>query len=86
MVSKIEPDRYADTGFSIEDTPADLNNLLFRKMLEKSGEERLIIGCQMTDTARELVWSGIPKHLPELNRRQLFLDRFYGKSFSRPYA
>jgi hypothetical protein len=55
-------------------------------MLEKSGEERLIIGCQMTDTARELVWSGIPKHLPELNRRQLFLDRFYGKSFSRPYA
>ncbi len=82
MVSKIEPDRYADTGFSLADTPADLNDLLFRKMLEKSGEERLIIGCRMTDAARELVWSGIPKDLPESERRQLFLDRFYGKSLS----
>ncbi len=82
MVSKIEPDRYADTGFSIADTPADLNDLLFRKMLEKSGEERLIIGCRMTDAARELVWSGIPKDLPEPERRELFLERFYGESLS----
>jgi len=43
MVSKFEPDRDADTGFSIADTPADLNDHLFRKMLEKSGAERLII-------------------------------------------
>lgn len=82
MVSKIEPDRYADTGFSLADTPADLNDLLFRKMLEKTGEERLVIGCRMTDAARELVWSGIPQDLPASERRQLFLERFYGKSFS----
>lgn len=81
MVSKIEPDRYADTGFSIKDTPADLNAYLFRKMQEKSGAERLIIGCNMTDTARQLVWSGIPKNLPEPKRRQLFLHRFYGENF-----
>ena len=79
MVSKIEPDRYADTGFSIRDTPSDLNALLFRKMLEKSGAERLIIGCQMTDSARALVWSGIPKDLPETERRSLFVQRFYGE-------
>ena len=78
MVSKIEPDRYADTSFSITDTPSDLNTHLFRKMLEKSGAERLIIGCQMTDSARALVWSGIPKDLPEAERRSLFLQRFYG--------
>lgn len=78
MVSKIEPDRYADTGFSIADTPADLNDLLFRKILEKSGEERLIIGCNMADTARQLVWSGITQELPEPERRQIFLHRFYG--------
>ena len=76
MVSKIEPDRYADTGFSIRDTPADLIAHLFRKMLEKTGAERLIIGCLMNDSARQLVWSGIPKDLPEPQRRQLFLHRF----------
>jgi hypothetical protein len=82
MVSRIEPDRYADTGFSIADTPADLNEHLFRKMMEKTGAERLVIGCQMTDTARELVWSGISKDLPESKRRQLFLKRFYGERLS----
>lgn len=77
MVSKIEPDRYANTGFSIADTPADLNDHLFQRMMEKTGAERLIMGCQMADTARELVWSGIPKHLPTNERRNLFLARFY---------
>jgi hypothetical protein len=51
-------------------------------MLEKSGEERLIIGCRMTDAARELVWSGIPKDLTEPERRELFFERFYGESLS----
>jgi hypothetical protein len=78
MISKVDPSRYADTGFSIADTPPDLNAHLFRKMLEKSGAERLIIGCRMGDSARQLVWSGIPKELPEPERRQLFLSRYYG--------
>ena len=82
MVSKIEPDRYADTGFSIADTPADLNKYLFDRMMEKSGAERLMIGCRMTDTARELVWSGISKELAEPKRRQIFLERFYGENLS----
>jgi hypothetical protein len=47
-------------------------------MLEKSGAERLIIGCGMNDSARQLVWSGIPQDLPESERRKIFLHRFYG--------
>lgn len=86
MVSKIEPDRYADTGFSIADTPADLNQHLFDRMMEKSGVERIIIGCRMTDAARELVWSGISKDLPEPKRRQIFLQSFYGKSLISTYT
>ena len=82
MVSQIEPDRYADPGFSIADTPPDLNTHLFRKMMEKSGAERMAIACGMNDTARELVWSGIPQDLPPSERRQLFLERFYGKSLT----
>lgn len=82
MVSRIEPDRYADTGFSLADTPADLNEHLFRKMMEKTGAERLIIGCQMADSARQLVWSGISIDLPVSERRQIFLKRFYGTSLT----
>ena len=82
QISKVNPDRYADTGFSIGDTPADLNAYLFRKMLEKTGSERIIIGCNMADSARQLVWSGIPKDLPESERRQIFLHRFYGESIT----
>jgi len=37
MVSKIEPDRYADTGFSVADTPSKLNAFLFEQMMKKSG-------------------------------------------------
>jgi hypothetical protein len=82
MISKIDPSRYADTGFSIADTPPELNAFLFRQMMRKSGVERLIIGCQMTDTARQLVWSGIPTDHPESERRDQFLQRFYGHDFN----
>ena len=78
MVSKIEPDRYANTGFSLKDTPADLNDHLFQQMMAKTGAERLAIGCQMADTARQLVAAGIPKETPRDQRRALFLKRFYG--------
>jgi hypothetical protein len=82
MVSKIEPDRYADTGFSIADTPPELNAFLFQQMMGKSGAERLAIGCRMTDSARELVWSGIPVDLSAEERRIVFLQRFYGDSLN----
>jgi hypothetical protein len=82
MVSKIDADRYADTGFSVADTPPELNAFLFQQMMRKSGAERLAIGCRMTDSARELVWSGIPMDLPAEERRTAFLQRFYGDSLN----
>jgi len=81
MISKIDRDRYTDTGFSIADTPPDLNAFFFQQMMRKSGAERLEIGCRMNDSSRALVWSGIPQDLPEPERRQIFLERFYGNSF-----
>lgn len=82
MVSRIDPSRYADTGFSVADTPPELNAFLFQQMMRKSGAERLIIGCQMTDSARALVWSGIPDNLPDIERKNLFIQRFYGQIFN----
>ena len=78
VVSKIEPDRYADTGFSVKDTPPEVNARLFREMMARTGEERLVIGCRMAAAARQLVWSGIPRDLPAGERRALFLQRFHG--------
>lgn len=78
MVSKVEPDRYANTGFSIADTPAELNEKLFEQIMSKTGEERLQIGSRMSTSARQLVWSSIPENIPHKDRQQLFLQRFYG--------
>ena len=59
MVSRIEPDRYADTGFAVKDTPPEVNAMIFTAMMRKTQEERLLMGFDMMATAREMVWSGI---------------------------
>lgn len=82
MVSKIERDRYADTGFAVADTSANLDAHLFRQIMRKTGAERLAIGCQMADTARQLVWAGIPAGLPVSEQRALFFERFYGSTLA----
>ena len=79
MVSKIEPDRYADTCFSVKDTPPDVNAALFRRMMNRAAGERLRMGMDMTATAKALVRASLPGHLGESERRIAFVDRFYGK-------
>ena len=78
MVSKIEPDRYADTGFSVKDTAPEVNALLFRRMMSRDAGERLAMGMDMTATAKALVWASLPSDLPEAERRAAFCERFYG--------
>jgi hypothetical protein len=80
MVSKIEPDRYADTGFSVKDTPPEVNALLFRRMMSRDAGERLRMGMDMAATAKALVLASLPGHLGEPERRIAFIDRFYGKA------
>jgi hypothetical protein len=81
MVSRIEPDRYADTGFGVKDTPPEVNKLIFEAMMSKTPEERFLMGLNMMATARELVWSGIQSadagnSTDEAHR--LFYLRFHG--------
>ena len=56
-------------------------DLMFR---QKSGEERLRMGCSMHEAAKRLVIASILEKDPQANsaalRRQLFL-RFYGHEF-----
>ena len=59
MVSRIEPDRYADTGFAVKDTPPEINRRLFDAMMRKTPAERLMMSLDMMATARELVMQGV---------------------------
>lgn len=78
MVSRIEPDRYADTGFAVKDTAPEVNAMIFDAMMRKTPEERLLMGFDMMATAREMVWTGIGADRTETERRKLFFERFYG--------
>jgi hypothetical protein len=61
IFSRIEPDRYADTGFAVKDTPLEINRRLFDAMMRKTPEERLMMSLDMMATARELVMQGIER-------------------------
>ena len=80
MVSKIEPDRYADTGFSVRDTAPEINALLFRHMMKRTPGERLAMGMDMTATAKALVLASLPEEMPDAERRAAFMERFYRSS------
>ena len=61
--------------------------LKFRDLMKaKSNEQRLLMGCSMFDTAKQVVRSAIysqhPTITPEEMRKEIFL-RFYGLDFSR---
>jgi hypothetical protein len=54
-------------------------------MMSKSGQERLLMGCSMYDTAKQIVRSAICNNRPWITdtemKKEIFL-RFYGKEFS----
>jgi len=55
-------------------------------MMSKSGQQRLLMGCSMYDTAKKIVRSAIYNSRPEITdkdmKKEIFL-RFYGQEFSR---
>jgi len=55
-------------------------------MMRKSGQERLLMGCTMYDTAKQIVRSAIYNSRPGITdaelKREIFL-RFYGPEFSQ---
>ena len=55
-------------------------------MMARSNEQRLLMGCSMYDTAKQIVQSAVrsqrPAITPEEMKKEIFL-RFYGRQFSR---
>jgi len=70
----------------IFDTHPDVAIRFRDLMMSKSGQERLLMGFSMYDTARQIVCSAIYNSRPEITdeemKKEIFL-RFYGREFSR---
>lgn len=68
----------------MNDTTPEMDARYRAMLMERTGEERLIMGCAMRDTARALVEASLreqdPKASLESIRKGLFL-RFYGHEF-----
>lgn len=68
----------------MKDTPPEMEARYRAMLMQRSGEERLKMGCAMRETARALVEASIreqdPQATPEAVRKGLFL-RFYGHEF-----
>ncbi len=70
----------------MNDTHPDVAIRLRELMMRKSGEQRLLIGCSMYDTAKQIVRSAIYNNRPGITevemKKEIFL-RFYGQEFSQ---
>jgi hypothetical protein len=68
----------------MKDTPPEMDARYQDMLMQRSGEERLMMGCAMRETARALVEASIREQDPQANletiRKGLFL-RFYGHEF-----
>jgi len=63
----------------VKDTAPEINVMIFRHTMSMTPGERFAMGMSMFATARALVWCGIPRDLPESERRRAFYERFYGE-------
>ena len=68
----------------MNDTPSEIERKYLEMLMERSGEERLKMGCSMHATAQALVRASVlekdPLASPAAVRQALFL-RFYGHEF-----
>mgnify|MGYP001606779573 FL=1 len=69
----------------MSDTSPEVERTFREMLLQRSGEERLRMGCSMHATAQALVRASVlekyPQASPATLRRALFL-RFYGRDFA----
>ena len=68
----------------MKDTTAEMDERYRAMLMQRSGEERLIMGCAMRETARALVEASLLEQNPQADtaelRKGVFL-RFYGHEF-----
>jgi hypothetical protein len=66
----------------MSDTPPEIERMVRDEIMARSGEERLIMGAQMFDSAREMLKASLPKDLSETEQRRVLFKRIYGKELN----
>jgi len=70
----------------MNDTHPDIARKFQELMMSKSGEQRLLMGCSMYDTAKRIVQSSLASQQPGITARQMregIFSRFYGHEFTQ---
>lgn len=74
-------DRYPDTGFSVKDTPPEVNRFYFERIMALSGERRFLMGMSMLTTARTMILSSLSEELSHREKMLALYQRLYGHPF-----
>jgi hypothetical protein len=63
----------------MNDTPPEIVELVRKRLMSRSGSERIVMGARMFDAARAMVLASLPDGVPpDVLKRQLFA-RIYGR-------
>ncbi len=68
----------------MNDTPPEIEKMVFDRMMALSGEQRFIMGAAMFDDARAMIIASLPKGLPPQELRRQLFERIYGKIENYP--
>jgi hypothetical protein len=62
----------------MNDTTPEIAEKMAAMMMQRSGEERFIMGALMFDAAREIVIASLPSDLPPSELKRRLFERLYG--------
>jgi hypothetical protein len=62
----------------MNDTDPQVAKLVRRRLLERSGAERILMGSRMFDVAKAIVLASFPEGLTNLEIKARLCERFYG--------
>lgn len=62
----------------MNDTTPEVAEMMAAMMMERSGEERFVMGALMFDAAREIILASLPKDLPPFELKRRLFERVYG--------
>jgi hypothetical protein len=54
-------------------------DLIRQKLMERTPQERFLMGIRMFDAARRMVLASLPRNLPEPELRRRLFERVYGQ-------
>jgi hypothetical protein len=64
--------------FAVNDTSPEIEEMVRELMMQRSGEERFVMGALMFDAARELIIASLPQNLPPQEFKRRLFERIYG--------